>query len=160
MEGRWRVRAVDRHDIHARQHLVEAFPVGRLELALDVVVQALAIVVVDREAEAAGAAVVVLNKADRLEADAALRNLIDRWNGVAISARTGEGMEALLTRIDLALRPRVARLTLRIPYADGPTLAACYERGRVISRHDEAEGIRLEVEVPRRRLASLEGYRI
>jgi 50S ribosomal subunit-associated GTPase HflX len=69
-------------------------------------------------------------------------------------------MEALLTRIDLALKPRVARLTLRIPYAAGPALAACYERGRVISRHDEPEGIRLEVEIPRRLLASLEGYRI
>ena len=33
--GRRRVRAVDRDDVHARQHLVEAFPVGRLELLLD-----------------------------------------------------------------------------------------------------------------------------
>ncbi len=103
--------------------------------------------------------VVALNKVDRLDAGAA-RALLARFEGVAISARTGEGMEALLTRIDLALRPRVARLTLRIPYAEGPTLAACYERGRVISRRDEAEGIRLEVEMPRRLLASLEGYRI
>lgn len=103
--------------------------------------------------------VVALNKVDRLDAGAA-RALLARFEGVAISARTGEGMEALLTRIDLALRPRVARLTLRIPYAEGPTLAACYERGRVISRRDEAEGIRLEVEMPRRLLAALEGYRI
>jgi 50S ribosomal subunit-associated GTPase HflX len=54
----------------------------------------------------------------------------------------------------------VARLTLRIPYADGPALAACYERGRVLARHDEPEGIRLEVELPRRALASVEEYRI
>jgi hypothetical protein len=33
--GRRRVRAVDRDDVHARQHLVEAFPIGRLELLLD-----------------------------------------------------------------------------------------------------------------------------
>jgi GTP-binding protein HflX len=96
---------------------------------------------------------------DRLEPGAASA-LLSRFDGVAISARTGEGVEALLTRLDEALRPRVVRLTLRIPYADGPALAACYERGRVLSRRDEPEGIRLEVELPRRRLASLEGFRI
>jgi len=66
----------------------------------------------------------------------------------------------VLTRLDEALKPRVARLTLRLPYADGPALAACYERGRVLSRRDEPDGIRLEVELPRRLLASLERYRI
>jgi GTP-binding protein HflX len=103
--------------------------------------------------------VVALNKIDRLEPGAA-RALLARFDGVAISARTGEGMEALRARIDLALSPRVGRLTLRIPYADGPALAACYERGRVLSRQDEPEGIRVEVELPRRLIASLEGYRL
>jgi len=103
--------------------------------------------------------VVALNKMDRLEPSAA-RALLARFDGVAISARTGEGVDALLTRLDEALRPRVVRLTLRIPYADGPALAACYERGRVLSRRDEPEGIRLEVELPRRVLPSFEGYQI
>ena len=49
--GRGRVRAVDRDDVHARQHLVEAFPVGGIELALDIGVQALAVVIVDGKAE-------------------------------------------------------------------------------------------------------------
>jgi 50S ribosomal subunit-associated GTPase HflX len=69
-------------------------------------------------------------------------------------------VEALLTRLDETLKPRVARLTLRIPYADGPALAACYERGRVLSRRNEPEGVRLDVELPRRLVASLEGYRL
>jgi hypothetical protein len=30
----------------------------------------------------------------------------------------------------------------------------------VLARHDEPDGVRLEVELPRRLLASLEGYRI
>jgi GTP-binding protein HflX len=103
--------------------------------------------------------IVALNKIDRLEPGAA-RSLLARFDGVAISARTGEGMEALRDRVDLALSPRVARLTLRIPYADGPALAACYERGRVLTRRDEPEGIRVEVEMPRRLMASFEGYRL
>jgi len=103
--------------------------------------------------------VVALNKIDRLEPGAA-RALLSRFDGVAISARTGEGIESLRERIDRALQPRVARLTLRIPYADGPALAACYDKGRVLSREDEAESIRVEVELPRRLLASLQGYRV
>ena len=56
MKRRRRMRAVHGNDIHARQHLVGTLPVGGLELALDVGVDALAIVVMDCEAEAAGTA--------------------------------------------------------------------------------------------------------
>ena len=104
--------------------------------------------------------VVALNKADRLDADAALRNLVDRWGAVAISAMTGDGIDSLLTRIDDALRPRVERVALFIPYRDGPALALCYERGRVRERRDEPEGIHLEVELPRRLVSQFSPYRV
>jgi GTP-binding protein HflX len=103
--------------------------------------------------------IVVLNKADRLDADAALASLLERFRGVAVSALTGEGIELLLARIDEALRPGVERATLRIPYGAGPAVALCYQRGRVLARSDEADGIRLEVELPRRLLAPLAVYR-
>src|SRR2546425_65114 len=35
VKGRRRMRAVDRHDVHADEHLVETLPVGRGELLLD-----------------------------------------------------------------------------------------------------------------------------
>jgi GTP-binding protein HflX len=104
-------------------------------------------------------AIVVLNKADRLDGSASLRGLVERFDGVAVSALTGQGIEALLGRIDAALRPGIERTALRIPYRDGPALALCYERGRVLARSDEADGIRLEVELPRRLLSSLAAYR-
>jgi GTP-binding protein HflX len=104
-------------------------------------------------------AIVVLNKADRLDGSASLRGLVERFDGVAVSALTGQGIEALLGRIDTALRPGIERTALRIPYRDGPALALCYERGRVLARSDEADGIRLEVELPRRLLSSLAAYR-
>ena len=104
--------------------------------------------------------IVVLNKADRLgPADASLAGLVEHFRGVAVSALTGEGIELLLARIDEALRPGVERAILRIPYGDGPAVALCYERGRVLGRSDEADGIRLEVELPRRLLAPLAAYR-
>ncbi len=103
--------------------------------------------------------IVAINKVDRLEGEAALRGLLERFNGVAISALTGEGIDRLLARIDDALRPRVERVALFIPYRDGPALALCYEKGRVLQRRDEAEGIRLEAELPRRLVSQLETYR-
>jgi GTP-binding protein HflX len=104
--------------------------------------------------------IVALNKVDRLAADAALGALVDRFNGVAVSARTGEGMDALLDRIERALRPGVERVSLRIPYREGTALAQCYERGRVLSRSDEVDGIVLEVELPRRLLGPLKPYQL
>jgi GTP-binding protein HflX len=104
--------------------------------------------------------IVAVNKVDRLDSAAALRGLLDRWNGVAVSALTGAGIDGLLTRIDEALRPRVERVALLIPYRDGPALALCYEKGRVLGRRDEPEGTRLEVEMPRRLVPQLEAYRL
>lgn len=103
--------------------------------------------------------IVALNKTDRMEGGAPLRRLVERFDGVPISARTGQGTEELLERIEQVLRPGVERVVLRIPYRDGPALAQCYERGRVLTRSDEADGIRLEVELPPRLLAPLEAYR-
>ena len=103
--------------------------------------------------------IVVVNKVDRLAEAGTLRGLLERFNGVAISALTGAGIEGLLNRIDEALRPRTERITLFIPYRDGPALALCYEKGRVLQRRDEPEGIHVEAEVPRRVVAQLEAYR-
>jgi GTP-binding protein HflX len=103
--------------------------------------------------------ITVFNKVDRLDGDGPLRGLLEREDGVPVSALTGAGIEGLLTRIDQALRPGVERVALRIPYRDGPALAVCYERGRVLSRADEPDGIRLEVELPRRLLSTLQAYR-
>jgi GTP-binding protein HflX len=104
--------------------------------------------------------IVALNKVDRLEEGAALGALVDRFEGAALSARTGEGVDALLDRIARALRPGVERVRLRVPYRDGTAIALCYERGRVLARSDDADGIHLEVELSPRLLASVEPYRL
>jgi len=84
---------------------------------------------------------------------------VARRGGVAISAVTGEGLDELLAAIDAAL-PASGIVTLRIPHADGPALALCYERGRVLARADEADAVRVEVELPRRLLGPLARYRV
>src|SRR5690349_13451741 len=53
MVSRRCVWAIDRHDVHPRQHLVEAFPVGRVELLLDFGRYPPAVVVVDLQSKCA-----------------------------------------------------------------------------------------------------------
>ncbi len=53
MIGRRRMRAVDGDDIHARQHLVETVPIGRLERLLDVRSHPPPVVIVDLQPESA-----------------------------------------------------------------------------------------------------------
>ena len=50
------MRAVDRQDIHPRDHLIQTFPIGRLQLGFDLGAQPFAVVVVHLQAKGAGAA--------------------------------------------------------------------------------------------------------
>ncbi|MGH9794264.1 MAG: GTPase HflX [Candidatus Acidiferrales bacterium] len=89
----------------------------------------------------------VLNKIDRLapEQVAALGA-----NGkVLTSALTGEGLQALLARIDKEMQvdPPV-RLELRLPVADGRTLALLHDRGRVLRTEVRDSQMWVEAEIP------------
>jgi len=134
-------------------HVVDASHPGLEEQAAAVETLLAELGLVDRPT------IVALNKIDRLEGGAPPRMLVERFDGVPISARSGEGMDRLLDRIESGLPRRVERAVVRIPYRDGPALSLCYDRGRVLARSDEPDGIRLEVELPPRLLRSLLRYR-
>jgi GTP-binding protein HflX len=103
---------------------------------------------------------VVLNKIDRLDDPDSAAGLVRMQDGVAVSARTGEGLADLLDAIHTRLA-RVARpVTLRIPHGAGAVLASCYARGRVLARSDEPQHVQLEVELPVEALGALEAYRV
>ena len=102
--------------------------------------------------------VLALNKMDRLENGAATAAFAGRRDAVAVSAATGAGVDTLLDAIEAAL-PSGGPVTLHIPHGDGAALALCYERGRVVSRHDRPEHVALDVELPGPVLASLQAYR-
>ena len=94
-------------------------------------------------------ALMVMNKIDRLaERNGLLRELLTE-GGVAVSARTGEGVETLLARVDDTLGTTRSACRLRVPYERGGVLSRVYARGRVLRREDRADGIWLDVEVPR-----------
>jgi GTP-binding protein HflX len=102
--------------------------------------------------------VLVLNKIDRLEERHRVEAVRTERGGVAVSALTGEGLPHLLAAIDSAL-PALRPVRLRIPHGDGAALAACYQRGRVLSRRDEDGHVALEVELPSRLPPALASYR-
>ncbi len=101
--------------------------------------------------------VLAMNKIDRLESDPT--PLVNRRDGIAISAATGVGFDGLLAAIEHALPP-VGSLTLRIPHADGAALAYCYERGRVLARRDGPGHVELDVDLPIGLLRALAHYRV
>jgi GTPase len=67
---------------------------------------------------------------------------------VRISARTGEGIDTLLAKIDAMLGSPYASVAAMVPYEHYALVREAYERGSVGSREDTAEGVRLTATVP------------
>ena len=110
----------------------------------------------------------VLNKVDQLSPEErqhlekTVGNRSDGEHGpVLASAMTGEGIDELLRRMDAAMpTDPLVSMSLRLPLAEGRTLALVHALGRVIRSHVEDSHILLDAEVPQsivRRL-HLENY--
>ncbi len=79
----------------------------------------------------------LLNEAQRRRI-AASPEATESWPGAAVSARTGEGLQALSRRIDETLGDdRVVEADFEFASGDGESLAMLYRRGTVLSRHSE-----------------------
>jgi GTP-binding protein HflX len=105
----------------------------------------------------------VLNKIDLL-GEHERQGLLERSKAaaeVAVSARTGEGMDALLAAIDRALHsdPQLTA-ELRVPQHEGAVLAAI-EAGMIVhSREYEGNVVRLTVSGPASLIGRLRRYRL
>jgi GTP-binding protein HflX len=94
----------------------------------------------------------VLNKIDRLtpEERKAISNGAGSAGGpVLVSARTGEGIDELLRRMDKEMpTDPVVSLSIRLPLAEGRTLAMIYALGRVLHTELDDSHMRLQAEIP------------
>jgi len=98
----------------------------------------------------------VLNKMDRLspEEQKVATNGAGRCPGagstpVLMSALTGEGIEELLRRMDAEMpTDPVVTLSIRLPLAEGRTLAMIHALGRVLHSEIDDSHMRLDAEVP------------
>jgi GTP-binding protein HflX len=84
----------------------------------------------------------VLNKADLL---GGIGNVPTRDTGIAVSALTGEGLEALLSAIDRRLADQHVSVHYEIAVADGARLAWLYRHGEVLTRADDDATVHVEV---------------
>ncbi|MGD9535824.1 MAG: GTPase HflX [Alphaproteobacteria bacterium] len=92
----------------------------------------------------------VLNKIDRLDPDRRAALLtpkagLQQPRRIAVSALTGEGIEALLAAIDAKLSQSRIEVDLGVAPADGAGLAWLYRHGEVLQRRDEADRIILKM---------------
>ena len=98
-----------------------------------------------------------LNKADK----ANLEGMIEPPGAVLISARTGEGLEALLSEIARRVAALRHPVELLVPYEKGAALSLIHEKGQVLSEEYGAEGTTvtclLDAALHRRVLKLLEG---
>ncbi|MDO9708643.1 GTPase HflX [Paracraurococcus lichenis] len=85
-----------------------------------------------------GRVIEVLNKADLLGGIGAVEGVTGE-QAVAVSALTGEGLDALRATLDARLAAGLETVDYAIPAADGARLAWLYRHGEVLSRAD-AEG--------------------
>ena len=97
----------------------------------------------------------VLNKIDRLppEVRKNITNSAGRNAGVGapvlISALMGEGIEELLQRMDAEMpTDPIVTLSMRLPLAEGRTLALVHALGRVLHSEVDDSHMRLDAEVP------------
>ena len=95
-----------------------------------------------------GGLIEALNKIDLLDGDTRRRvnNVAERNDKlVPLSAKTGEGADAFLKRLDEALAESQKVLSFSVPLSDGASLAWLYRHGHVLDRVDDDECANLRV---------------
>jgi GTP-binding protein HflX len=90
----------------------------------------------------------VLNKADVLDAERREELALAHADGVLVSALTGEGLDALGERIERAFRATLRAVDLLVPFAEGGRLAELHDLAGDLERTDTAEGVRVRARVP------------
>jgi GTP-binding protein HflX len=102
---------------------------------------------------------VVLNKIDAV--DPVRRRRLGNWfpDSLQVSARTGEGLEALRKRIAARFGERFEPVRLLIPYDEGGRLAELYALGMPVDeRADREEGVFIRVHLPMREVRRFAQY--
>lgn len=97
------------------------------------------------------ARITVFNKADLLEDEAPeeLSHLKSLYpDAVFLSAKTGDGIEELLGRLESEVESRYAPMNVCIPYDQGRFVTIAHEQARVSYESYEADGIYLKVCLP------------
>ena len=95
----------------------------------------------------------MLSKADRIDDERRAELAHRHRDGVLVSAVTGEGIEALVERIEEEFARSLRDVELLIPYDEGGRLAELHELAGDLEREETPDGVRVVARLP----ASLAG---
>lgn len=102
----------------------------------------------------------VLNKADALDAEQRVDVGLRHPDGLLVSALTGEGLEQLGDRIEEEFARRLRDVELLLPYSEGGSVAELHEVAGDLVREDTPEGVRVSAKVPATVAARFERYAV
>lgn len=99
----------------------------------------------------------VFNKSD-LDPDEAKSLVASHRGSVAVSARTGEGIDELLRTLADRVRALTTVVELLVPYERGDVLAAIHREGEVVSTSHEDGGVRVRARLAEASVGRLAEY--
>jgi GTP-binding protein HflX len=90
----------------------------------------------------------VLAKADRVDAERRAELAHRHADALLVSAVTGEGVPALIERIQVEFARRLLDVELLVPYEEGGRLAELHELAGDLEREDTPDGVRVSARLP------------
>ena len=90
----------------------------------------------------------VLNKADLLDADDRQEALMRHPEAVLVSALSGEGIDELRERVEKAFEDTLAEVELLVPYSQGARLHELHELAGDLERTERSDGVLVRARVP------------
>ena len=102
----------------------------------------------------------LLNKTDKLKN---INSIVSYWkrfldNSVAISARTGQGIDDLLYKIEELIPGKQKKVRLRFPANAGSIISTIHNNGRITRKDYVGEEVIIEAEIDRKLAHSLESF--
>jgi len=102
----------------------------------------------------------VLNKADAIDAERRRELRFRHPDAVIVSALTGEGLEALGDRVETEFEATLRACDLLLPYADSAWLSELHEVAGDLEREDTPEGVHVRVRLPATVAARFERFAV
>ena len=102
----------------------------------------------------------VLNKIDLLDADQRHELELRLPEAIPVSALTGEGLEALMDRVENEFEATLQAVELLVPYEQGARLSQLHELAGDLSRDERSDGVHVQAKLPKAELHRFEDLRV
>ena len=91
---------------------------------------------------------VALNKIDLLDREQRSELALRHPEAILVSAQSGEGLEALASRLSRMVTEQLREIELLVPYEDGSRLSELHRIAGDLEREDRPEGVFVRAQVP------------